>query len=152
MTPSLRSRPHRVRGFTLIEALVALLVLSIGLLGIAALQLSSLRSNYSASLRSQATLLAYDIVDRMRANQIAAANGAYIIGLTTTPTGGSGIVAQDDLARWKQNLTDTLGPTAQGSIASAGVGSAATYTITIQWDDSRGADPTPLSFVMVTQI
>src|SRR5262249_56408603 len=62
------SRSRRARGFTLIEALVALLVLSIGLLGVAALQLTSLRSNPSSSFRSQATLLAYDVVDRMRAN------------------------------------------------------------------------------------
>ena len=69
MTVLKRSLAHRSRGFTLVEVLVALVVLSIGLLGVAALQLTSLRSNHSSAMRSQATFLAYDIIDRMRANR-----------------------------------------------------------------------------------
>jgi type IV pilus assembly protein PilV len=143
-----RQSSRRARGFTLVEALVALLVLSIGLLGVAALQLSSLRANHSSSLRSQATLLAYDIVDRMRANQSAANNGAYDIALATAPAGGT--VALDDLVRWKQNLSNTL-PAGNGAVARTGAGSATKFTVTVQWDDSRGAEA-PLSFVMETQI
>ena len=60
---------HRNQGFTLVEALIALLVLSIGLLGVAALQLIALQNNNNAMFRSQATYLAYDIADRMRANR-----------------------------------------------------------------------------------
>ncbi|HLE93281.1 MAG TPA: type IV pilus modification protein PilV, partial [Sulfuricaulis sp.] len=56
------------RGFSLIEVLVALLVLSIGLLGLAALQTTSLQYNTGSYFRTQATFLAYDIIDRMRAN------------------------------------------------------------------------------------
>ena len=56
------------KGFTLLEVLIALLVLSIGLLGLAALQTTGLRSNQMASIRTTATQLAYDITDRMRAN------------------------------------------------------------------------------------
>ncbi|MCS6948044.1 MAG: type IV pilus modification protein PilV, partial [Steroidobacteraceae bacterium] len=67
----------KARGFTLIEALIAVLVLSIGLLGIAGLQLASLQTNSVAYQRSQATMLAYDLLDRMRANRTAALNGAY---------------------------------------------------------------------------
>ncbi len=59
----------RGNGFTLVEALVALLAPSIGLLGVAGLQLSGLRNNLSAAWRSQATYLSYDIIDRMRANR-----------------------------------------------------------------------------------
>jgi type IV pilus assembly protein PilV len=136
---------RRSRGFTLVEALVALLVLSIGLLGIASLQLSSLRWNHGASMRSQATLLAYDMIDRMRANQVAAANGEY-----TTVVGGtvsSGTVAKDDIARWKLNLANTL-PSGDGSVTGPVTGE---FTITVQWDDSRGAEA-PLVFTMRTQI
>lgn len=57
------------RGFTLIEVLVAMVVLSIGLLGLAGLQATSLKSNQSAYHRSQATQLAYEMADRMRANR-----------------------------------------------------------------------------------
>ncbi len=56
-------------GFTLLEILVAVLVLSIGLLGIAGLQVTGLRFNHSAYARTQATLLAYELADRMRANR-----------------------------------------------------------------------------------
>jgi len=59
---------NRAKGFTLVEVLVSMIVLSIGLLGLAGLQATSLRNNQSAYYRSQATFLAYDIADRMRAN------------------------------------------------------------------------------------
>ena len=64
-------------GFTLLEILVAMLVLAIGLLGLAGLTTSSMRNNLSASHRTQATWMAYDIVDRMRANRASAVTGAY---------------------------------------------------------------------------
>jgi type IV pilus assembly protein PilV len=55
-------------GFGLIEVLIAVLVLALALLGLAALQVTSLKNNQSAYNRSQATQLAYDLADRMRAN------------------------------------------------------------------------------------
>ena len=55
-------------GFTLIEVLIAMIILAVGLLGLAGLQATSLRNNQSAYNRSVATQLAYDIADRMRAN------------------------------------------------------------------------------------
>ena len=64
-----KSVRRKNRGFTLLEILVALLVLSIGLLGLAGLQTFSLRNNHSAFLRSQAVVLAYDALDRLRSNR-----------------------------------------------------------------------------------
>ncbi|HYA38598.1 MAG TPA: type IV pilus modification protein PilV [Candidatus Methylomirabilis sp.] len=66
-------------GFTLIEVMVALLILSIGLLGLAMLQATNLQFNTDAYTRTQATLLAYDIIDRMRANPTGTSNGDYNI-------------------------------------------------------------------------
>jgi type IV pilus assembly protein PilV len=141
---------RRARGFTFVEALVALLVLSIGLLGVAALQLTSLRSNHSSSLRSQATLLAYDIVDRMRANRTAALAGAYTLTLDAELDEESTVIREVDLVRWTKNLSETL-PSGDGSIQSVSAGGITTITVTIQWDDAR--DPTdPMRFVMETQI
>lgn len=66
----------RANGFTMIEMLVALLVLSVGLLGIAALQTTGQQVNYRAYVRTQATWLAYDMMDKMRHNQAVA--NAYV--------------------------------------------------------------------------
>ena len=59
------------RGFSLVEALVSVLILSIGLLGIAALHTKSLSGSHTAATRTQSVLLATDIAERMRANRIA---------------------------------------------------------------------------------
>ncbi|HKK14561.1 MAG TPA: type IV pilus modification protein PilV [Gammaproteobacteria bacterium] len=68
-------RPQQ--GFTLVEVLVALIVLSIGLLGLAAMQTKGLHYNHEAYLRSAATVLAQDMTDRMRANRSAVLKGDY---------------------------------------------------------------------------
>lgn len=137
---------RRARGFTLIEVLVTVIVLAIGLLGLAGLQLTGLRYNYSAYQRSQATILTNDIVDRMRANRTVAETGGYNIALGTTPTAtsceGTGAsctpatMATADLYDWKETLADVL-PAGDGSVTQAGLN----FTITIQWDDTRGEEP-----------
>lgn len=148
-TRAFTSRPS-AQGFTLIETLVALVVLSIGLLGIASLQLSSLRWNHGASMRSQATLLAYDIVDRMRANQNAA-NDTHDYDIAIGATRSSPVtVADNDLILWKQSLAATL-PSGDGSVVRQVTGTSTTFIVTVQWDDSRGAEA-PISFVMETQL
>jgi type IV pilus assembly protein PilV len=125
-------------GFTLLEILVALLVLAIGLLGLAGLMTSSMRNNLSASHRTQATWQAYDIIDRMRANRAVAIAGGYATALgaatacsTAVP---AGTVAQQDVAAWKNQVACAL-PTGNGSIA---VNAAREATVVIQWNDSRG--------------
>ena len=66
------------KGFSLVEILVALLILSIGLLGLAALQTTSLKFNTDSYMRTQATYFVYDIIDRMRANSDSVvAGGTY---------------------------------------------------------------------------
>lgn len=123
----------RSRGFTLIEVLIAVLVLSIGLLGLAALQATGMKNNHSAHLQSQAIVAAYDIVDRMRANRSAALNNEYDINLGGSIT-SSGI-AQADLTQWKNQIAATL-PSGDGSVDYNG----GVITVVIQWDDSRATD------------
>lgn len=117
-------------GMTLIEVLVALLILSVGLLGAAALQLNALKYTDSARMTSQVSFIAYDMMDRIRAN--AAAD--YTV---TPPTSGNLNVARDqDLYDFTRNIIGFGGASATGSISlNQGV-----YTITITWDDSRAAN------------
>lgn len=126
--------PRRVSGMTLIEVLVAVLILSIGLLGLAGLQTLSLRSNHSAYLRSQATILAYDIADRMRANRQSALSGWYNIELEEAASSDTSIAATD-LKEWKAALSTVL-PAGDGSITV----NDGNVTIIVAWDDERDAD------------
>lgn len=127
-------------GFTLIEILIAMLVLAIGLLGLAGLQATSLRNNQSAYNRSQATQLAYDLADRMRANVAGVATYTAILpGAATakanclTTTGCiPADMAENDLFEWNSAVNNNL-PSGTGSIALA----AGVYTITVNWDDNR---------------
>lgn len=145
-SPAVRRR--REAGATLVEVLVAVLVLSIGLLGVAGAQLASLRNNHSAWLRSEATLRAYDILDRMRANRERALAGDYDIALGAAAPAGTSIAAVD-LQEWRQALARL--PHGDGAIARAVNGTQTLFTVTVQWDDSRGALPAQ-QFVTVGEL
>ena len=139
------------RGFTLLEVLVALLVMSIGLLGIGKLMMLSARANDSAYMRSQATALGYTILDAMRANRQAAIVQGYdtAMGVFPGPPGcgatvangcTSGQQAQNDLSQWGNALAVQL-PLGQGSVTTVtGVdgatgANAITATVVVQWAD-----------------
>jgi type IV pilus assembly protein PilV len=146
-----------VRGFTLVESLIALLVLSIGLLGVAALQLTSLQANSGAFQRSQATFLAQDLADRMRANRQAALAQQYDFPFGTAAPVAPANTVQVDLLAFKTRLGVTLPAAASGSPADEPDASVVTnpmtgiVTISIRWDDSRGSDA-PLTFTMRTRV
>ncbi len=108
-------------GFSLIEVLVALLILSVGLLGLAALQTTSMKYNTESYYRSQATYLAYDIIDRMRANPVGVNNGNYDVPNSTAAAtakaatascGSSSCVTSDlakyDLGQWYNRMASLL--------------------------------------------
>ena len=135
MLTSPQNRPHgcgRSRadaGFTLIEVLIAVLLLSIGLLGLAGLQMASLKNNGSAMNRSQATWIAYDVLDRMRANRTAALNGDYDIALGATAPSGSSRT-DVDLQAWKNELSSL--PGGDGAVKT----SSNTVTVLVRWSDA----------------
>ena len=148
------------RGFTLVESLVALVVLSVGMLGIAALYVESLRSNRSALLRSQAMILATDMADRIRSNPAGGDSYAKSEDETGTPNdacdpgGAGGCTAEDmaahDVARWVEVVDDRYDapedgvlalPGGRGSIVVAAIAGATvrSYTITVSWSESGQA-------------
>jgi type IV pilus assembly protein PilV len=157
-------RRSRQRGFSLIEVLVAVVVLSIGLLGLAALQASTTRSNHSALLRTQATNLAYDIVDRMRANVTPAESGDYDADYGALPDeddptpaanacdpalAPSGSIANRDLQEWKNTLACAL-PSGDGRITRDATNNRL-VTVDVRWDDSRSEDSL-LTFSVTTEL
>lgn len=133
------------KGVTLIEVLVAIIVLSIGLLGLAGLQSAGLTHNQSANFRSTATTMTYSILDSMRANRIEAVNGSYNITLGAAIPSGS-TIAEQDQRNWLNELALRL-PAGTGAINVTGT----VITVTIRWDDSRGT-LAPQQFILTTQL
>lgn len=130
---------NKSNGFSMIEVLISVLVLSIGLLGLAGLQTIGLKNNHHAYMRSQATLLAMEIIEDMRANRNNALAGDYDTSFGTTHTGTT--IEQADLATWKNNL-DTLLPSGDGAVSVNGT----TFTVQIRWlerSDDSSADASP---------
>lgn len=117
-SPSIR----RQRGFNLLEVLVAIFVLAFGLLGLAALQMQTLRSNHSAMLRTQATFLAIDVTERIRAQGTA-------VGHTGNCAAPVGV-----LVGWCQNVKNQLGDTYQASVSV----DDNRVTVSVSWVDDRG--------------
>ena len=114
---------HSQAGSSLLEVLVAVVVLSIGLLGLAGLQMTSIKSSHSAYMRSQATLLAYDLADRARATRVLTQAGRLDDGST-----------DDERESWNLRVTQTLGADAAARFRREGERAL----ILIYWNDSRG--------------
>lgn len=121
------------RGVGLVEVLIAVLVLSIGLLGLAGLQLRTLRNNQSALERGMAVVETHKIVDAMRADRANAILNLYNITLAAANPSGT-LFRQVAVRRWRENITASLGVGATGSILCDGTN----CTIVIQWNDQRG--------------
>lgn len=138
------------------EVLVALLVLSFGLIGLAMLQTTSLRFNNDSYMRSQATFLAYDLIDRMRANMAGAEAGNYCVTSTNpckttaapaTPEtcGSTGCadaksLAEYDISSWYALQKLYLSPAASASSVVRATKATAgktvyEYTITMRWNE-----------------
>ena len=139
-------------GMTLIEVLVTLVLISIGLLGVAALQLTSLKNNQESYVRSQAAMLAGDILDRMRSNQTGFNAGDYDMANDATgfdQAGASGTVAANDIAAWQATINRLL-PGSDGDAAGRIVRNGRIVTITIRWAEreeqstARTHDPASL--------
>ncbi|NOX10044.1 MAG: type IV pilus modification protein PilV [Gammaproteobacteria bacterium] len=141
------------------EVLVTVVILSIGLLGIAGLQATALRNNHSAYLRTQATLLSYDIADRMRANMSAVNGGSYntpaaasVASCSTVAGCSSDQMAQNDAWQWRQEVAsllpkgvgivclDSSPDDGTGVAAPACSGGGSIYVIKIWWDDDRSGN------------
>lgn len=132
---------RRAGGFSLIEVLIAITILAVGLLGVAALQTTSLRVNQSANFRSQATALAATMLDAMRANRAAVLRGEYYAAFVdvacTAPAALPSAPAKRDLALWRQQIACAL-PDGKGAVRFPGDNKV---IVAIRWTDARWSSP-----------
>ncbi|KTB55734.1 type IV pilus modification protein PilV [Pseudomonas syringae] len=161
---------HRQAGMTLIEVLVSVLILAIGLLGAAAIQLNALKYTDSSTMSSQASFIAYDMMDRIRANVDgnASANGTTnvlatygLASLDLAPVANLNKARDQDLSDFRANIINFANTSGTGSIV---VSDSTLVTITVGWSDTRAAGasnqatgntavtPPPQSFKLVSRI
>lgn len=141
-------RMHKMQqGVTLIEVMIAVFISAIGVLGAAALQLNALKYTNSAVYTSQASFIAYDILDRIRASADPDNLNAYDLDSTNSPPSGSGL--QDtDLIDFSTNVQSL--PSGLGSINVVG----STVSVTISWSEGKAglsADETG-NFTITTDV
>ena len=154
------------RGFTLLEALIGFLILSIGMLGIASLQAISLKAGKTSVYGSVAMMKVDELFESMRANPSAVALTAYAAagagpGIDHACTGAKNCteveLAQDDVFWWQQNLTAGLPDTATTTvavIAAVAPSKMATVTITVNWSERNkdAAGSVPITYTSTANI
>lgn len=132
------SRQKPVRGASLLEVLVTIVIMAVGLLGLAKMQVSNLRNNQNSLYRTEATFLASEILDSMRVlNNVAHDKAShYAVANGNSPAQGPSPIALADVSDWKARIAQAL-PDGDGSIAVNG----RIATIRIEWNDRRTGTP-----------
>ena len=152
------SKPRFQRGFSLVEVLIALVIMSVGMLGIAGLYVQSLQAGRTSMFRHFAVTLAGDVADRIRANPTAGVAYDHAADATGTDnncvTGGvicnSADMAANDIFLWQEQASDTLPAGAIAVVFNAGV-NPPTYQITVGWNEP-GETPTYVITIPVLPI
>lgn len=149
---------RRQSGFTLLEVLIAVLVLSFGLLGFALMQTMNVRFVQSASYRTQATNLAYDLIEQMRSNRYQAnwytnatfAPGSKAVQNVCTP-GAGGVTVAQKVTLWQCQVVKALGDRAGAEV----VMNNGQVRVAITWGDQRWDPQNPdqtTTFDLVTEL
>lgn len=127
-------------GFSMFEVLISLLVISVGLLGLASMQMVSMKATYNAGSRAQAVHYTYEMIERLRGDPARAVNSMYNSSFGDMPSVNgstpSGVAsAREQVIGWKRELKNAL-PEAQGQVEVGGDGLA---TVTVRWNEGRGS-------------
>ena len=140
---NIRLMSNRNRGFSLVEVLIALVVMSVGMLGIAGLYVQGLQAGRTSMFRHHAVTLAGDVADRIRANPIAGAAYDHAANAPGTDNncvaGGVDCIAADmaanDIFLWQAQASETLPSGAVAVAFATPVGAPPTYQITVSWTE-----------------
>jgi len=145
---------RRQHGFSMIEVLVTLLIISLALLGTAGLQAYSMRLNQGGQLRTQAVVLGADLAERIEANKVSAVAGGYVLANGNVANALStacldapcppAALAAFDLSQWQNAVAATL-PQSSWTVAQTIGDNPSVYTITVSWVD-RLSDTTTAAF------
>ena len=140
-------------GFTMIEVLIAIVVMSIGLLGFALSQTMNVRVVQSANFRTQATNLSYELLDQIRINRVAATTYVGSYAATTkaadcTSPIGAKITKDQYMTDWRCRLGKALGDEASAKVTRSGD----EVTVSVSWGDERWLDAADTTFAARTQL
>ena len=143
------------QGFSLVEVLIALIIMSVGMLGIAGLYVQSMQAGRTSLFRHHAVTLAGDVADRIRANPRA--------GVAYTGVGvdfncvGAGIdcneveMAATDILLWSQQADESI-PNGDVAIAFDNGTTPPSYTIAVTWDEPGETEDSPLNYTIVIPV
>ena len=127
----------RQRGVSLLEVLIAVLVLSVGLLGIAGLQTANLRNSQSAQQRTIAVVLATSMAERIRSNVVIARAGGFALEKQCEKLDQAGNIQSVELANWLDELRLNLGRSDKSCGEVVYTAASQQYVVNVYWDDSR---------------
>lgn len=152
MKHSARTTRVSQQGTSLLEVLISLLILAVGMLGMAGLQTNALKSSQSAGERSSAILHTYSIASVLQADRLAAQSYQLAAGPASSDPSGNSFL-EKSVAKWRRNIRQELGDSATGAISCTAANDASfgSCSVTITWDDSRIENSTQ-SFSLTTEI
>lgn len=136
------------RGISLLETLIAVLILAIGLLGVAGMQTTNLKNSQSAHQRTMAVILTGSMAERIRANTAIAGSGAFALAKTCAAISLAGSIQNVERTQWIDEIQLALGATGASCGQVSYDAPNRIYTIVVSWDDSRalgGSDAMSLS-------
>jgi len=125
------------QGMTLLEVLIAVIILSVGLLGVAGLQTTNLRNSQSAHQKTMAVLLASGMAERIRANRVLALTGSFALSKTCSSLSSTGSIQQLEQKNWIDEIRSSLGSVATTCGEVTYNAGTRTYIVTVYWDDSK---------------